>query len=177
MNKKLFIGLAAAVAMSALTACSESSSSSKPSKAEECANGLSAECLVGAWNMNGFANSGTGEMLPNFNYTAAPGKMTFNEDGTFQFDVPAGAPAGHRTEDCNPIYGNWSVAGTTLTMRATINEMCVDSHKKKIDLVPKIVVDGVEVKMTYGSLWLLENATDEVSIKDNSTEVYTISAQ
>ena len=162
-----------AIAVSMFTACGDSSSDPKPTKAQECANGLSADCLVGSWNMIGLANSGTGEILPSYNYTV-PGMLTFNEDGSFQFDVPLAAPADLRTIDCNPVYGTWTVSGNTLTMKSTVNGMCL--AKKSTTVVPIITTNGAQIKMTMGGLWLLENATDEVSIKSNSTEVYTISA-
>ena len=100
--------------------------------------------------------------------------LTFNEDGSFQFDVPAAAPVDLRTIDCNPVYGTWTVSGNTLTMKSTVNGMCL--AKKSTTVVPIITTNGAQIKMTMGGLWLLENATDEVSIKSNSTEVYTISA-
>ncbi len=175
MKNKVFIGLAAALALSAFTACSESSSSSKPTKAEECAKGLSKECLVGAWSMIGFANVGTGEILPNYDYQAAPGLLTFNEDGSFQFDLPTAAPAGLRDVDCNPIFGNWSISGTSLSMHATVGGLCL--AKQSATFTPTIAADGANIKMTVGGLWLLENATDETSIKSYSSEVFTISAQ
>ena len=174
MKKMLLVPFAAALALSTLTACGDSSSDPKPSKAEECANGLSSDCLVGSWNMIGLANSGTGEILPSYDYKSAPGMLTFNEDGSFQFDVPAAAPVDLRTIDCNPVYGTWTVSGNTLTMKSTVNGMCL--AKKSTTVVPIITTNGAQIKMTMGGLWLLENATDEVSIKSNSTEVYTISA-
>jgi len=170
--KKMFL-VPLAIAVSMFTACGDSSSDPKPTKAQECANGLSADCLVGSWNMIGLANSGTGEILPSYNYTV-PGMLTFNEDGSFQFDVPLAAPADLRTIDCNPVYGTWTVSGNTLTMKSTVNGMCL--AKKSTTVVPIITTNGAQIKMTMGGLWLLENATDEVSIKSNSTEVYTISA-
>ena len=56
MKNKVFIALAAAVAMSALTACGDSSGSSEPSKAEACAQGISEDCLAGTWSLIGLAN-------------------------------------------------------------------------------------------------------------------------
>ena len=153
----------------------ESSSSFKPTKAEECAKGLSKECLVGAWSMIGFANVGTGEILPNYDYQAAPGLLTFNEDGSFQFDLPTAAPADLRDVDCNPVFGNWSISGTSLSMHATVGGICL--AKQRATFTPTIAADGANIKMTVGGLWLLESATDETSIKSYSSEVFTISAQ
>ena len=174
MKKMLLVPFALAVSM--FTACGDSSSDPKPSKAEECANGLSSDCLVGSWNMIGLANSGTGEILPSYDYKSAPGMLTFSEDGSFQFDVPAAAPADLRTIDCNPVYGTWTVSGNTLTMKSTVNGMCLDTKQKSITFVPIITTNGAQIKMTTGVLWFFFNATDEKSIKENSTEVYTISA-
>ena len=168
------LAVASLCSLAAFTACGDSSSSASKSKAEECANGLSAECLQGSWNMLGFANNGTGEILPAYDYKAAPGKLTFNEDGTFQFDVPLSAPADLKAGDCNPVYGNWTISGTQLTLKGTINGMCL-AHKSAT-FTPVIAAEGAEIKMSMGGLWLMENATDEVSIKSYAGEVYTISA-
>ena len=181
MKNKVFIAMTAAVAMAALTACGDSGTSSAKSKATECANGLSAECLQGTWSLIGIApistdpaNPGAGEIMANFNYSAAPGVMIFNEDGSFQFDVPQGAPEGLKTVDCNPVYGTWSVSEASLTLKGTTNSVCLG--QKNITVTPLIKPEGAVIKMSLGALWLMENATDEVSLKSTSTEVFTISA-
>lgn len=182
MNKKIFLSVAAVGLLAAsLTACGDSSSGAKSSKAEDCAAGLSAECLEGSWNLVGLAlistdpaNPGAGDILTNYNYSAAPGVMTFNEDGSFQFDVPMSAPEDLRTVDCNPIYGDWSIAGASLTLNAKINNMCLG--QKHITITPVIKQEGVSIKMSFGALWLMENAMDEVDLRASSTEVLTINA-
>ena len=112
MKNKVFIALAAAVAMSALTACGDSSGSSEPSKAEACAQGISEDCLAGTWSLIGLANKNTGDIYPYADYKQAgkqPGKLIFDkENKKFEMDLPVGVS----TVDPNdyPIYGDWSIA-------------------------------------------------------------------
>ncbi|MBR5413631.1 MAG: hypothetical protein IK114_11425 [Fibrobacter sp.] len=181
MKNKVFIAMTAAVAMAALTACGDSGTSAAKSKATECANGLSAECLQGTWSLVGIApistdpaNPGAGEILTDYNYSAAPGVMTFNEDGTFQFDLPQGAPEGLKTVDCNPVYGTWTVSEANLTLKSTVNGMCLGQGS--ITVTPLIKPEGAVIKMSLGTLWLMENVTDQVDLKATTTEVFTISA-
>ena len=57
MNKKFSMILGAACLSTALlVGCSDDSASSGPSKAEECAAGITSDCVVGTWNMIGFAD-------------------------------------------------------------------------------------------------------------------------
>lgn len=183
MQKKTLIALAAAGALSitALTACSESSTEPRVSKAQQCGNGLSAECLVGAWDALGFANKGTMAMLNEFDYSANPGKLTFQPDGSFTFDFPSTAPAALLNEECNPIKGSWSVEGTVLTLASKARhfdnmQLCLGITT--FTLVPEIDMEAVpgSVKMSFGEIVLMGQATNEKSIKDYSTEVFTISA-
>lgn len=184
MHKKTFIALAAAGALSitALTACSESSTEPRVSKAQQCGNGLSAECLVGAWNALGFANKGTKAVLPEFDYSANPGKLTFQSDGSFSFDFPTAAPAALVSDpDCNPIRGSWSVDGTVLTLSSNARHfdnmsMCLGTST--FTLVPEVNLNDVpgSVKLTFEAIVLMSKATNEKSIQDYSTEVFTISA-
>ena len=185
MHKKTFIALAAAGALSitALTACSESSTEPRVSKAQQCGNGLSAECLVGAWDALGFANKGTMAMLNEFDYSANPGKLTFQPDGSFTFDFPSTVPAALVSDpDCNPIRGSWSVDGTVLTLSSNARhfdtmQMCLGTGTT-LTLVPEIDMEAVpgSVRLSFGEILLMGKATNEKSIKDYSTEIFTISA-
>ena len=177
MKNKVFIGLAAALALSAFTACSESSGSSEPTKAELCANGLSKECLIGSWDMVGFASNSTGEIFPNFDYTANPGKLIFKDvchiDGCeFEFDLPSAGLTRLNPLDY-PVYGRWTIEDKTLKLHSISTAL----YKSNYETVPVVKVEGAVVKMMFGGLWLMENETDESNIKTYGAEVYTISAQ
>ena len=56
MNKNIFLSAAAAALLAvSLTACGDSSTSAKSSKAEDCAAGLTKECLEGEWSFIGIS--------------------------------------------------------------------------------------------------------------------------
>jgi hypothetical protein len=164
-----------ALAVSMFTACGDSSSDPKPSKAEECSKGVTAECLVGSWSFVGIANaSNNNEIIPNFDYTTGPGKLIFSDDGKFEFDLPTAGITKLDPLDY-PVYGDWKIEGKVIKLHS----MSTALHKTRTELTPSFTTDGSVIKMTFGpsSLWLMENETDEVSIKANATEVYTISVQ
>jgi hypothetical protein len=52
--------------------------------------------------------------------------------------------------------------------------MCLG--QKHITVTPVIKQEGVSIKMSFGALWLMENAMDEVDLRASSTEVLTINA-
>ena len=97
MKKSFFAVVAAGVCATALlVGCGDSSSSPSKSRVQKCANGLSDECLIGTWNLNGLANLATPTRdirTPDFDYQANPGKLVFKADGTLEFTFPANAPA------------------------------------------------------------------------------------
>lgn len=176
------LAVAGLCSLAALTACGDSSSSPSKSKAQECAEGLSAECLVGSWNLIGISYVGETKVSPLYNYQAAPGVLTFNEDGSFQFSMPQGAPAALTTdEDCNPyINGTWNVEGKILNFVSDPHknnnmQMCLNG-KKSFAVSPTIALEENQIKMTFGQLVLMEHVTDDDS-KNYLSEVYTISAK
>ena len=178
MKKMYLVPFAAAFALATLAACGDSSSDPKPSKAEECSKGLTPECLVGSWSLVGIANAANNnEIIPNFDYAAGPGKLIFTDDGKFEFDLPSVNLGNSPRLDSRdyPVYGDWKVEGNVVKLHAISTAL----KKARVEVAPIITVEATSVKMTFGpgSLWLMENATDETSIKANSTEVYTISAQ
>ena len=178
MKKMYLVPLAAALALSTFTACGDSSSgATKTSKAVECSKGVTAECLVGTWNLVGLANANlNNEILPSFDYSTGPGQLTFTEDGKFQFDLPtvnlAASPLINPMDF--PVYGDWKAEGNVLKLHA----MSTAIYPARTEVTPIIVVTATEVTMSFGpgTLWLMNNASDETSIRANGTEFYTISA-
>ena len=179
MKKMFLVPFAAALcSIGLLAACGDSSTSPKKSpKSEECAKGVTTECMVGSWSLIGLANAtNNNEIIPNFDYTTGPGKLTFTEDGKFEFDLPSvnlgSSPLLNPLD--YPVYGDWKVEAGVLKLHS----MSTALYKTRVERAPIISVEGAQVKMTFGpnTLWLMENATDETSIKANGTEVYTISA-
>ncbi|WP_297698507.1 hypothetical protein [uncultured Fibrobacter sp.] len=175
MKNKVFIALAAAVAMSALTACGDSSGSSEPSKAEACAQGISEDCLAGTWSLIGLANKNTGDIYPYADYKQAgkqPGKLIFDkEKKKFEMDLPVGVS----TVDPNdyPIYGDWSIAEGG---KLHLHMMTTAIEGFNFDLTPVIKVEGNIVRMTFDRLFFLAPEIDDSPANVN-TEVYTISAE
>jgi len=165
-------GLGAAALMSACT--DSGTSAKKPTKAQECAGGLTTECLIGTWNVNGFANLTTGEMSANINYTSNPGQLSFNDAGTFKFVVPAGVtnPA---VTGCNPVYGEWSVANGMLTLKGTSRNECL--AKNTYTGTPKLEVGDATVKLTLDALYFMFNVSDEAADRNGFGETFSISAQ
>lgn len=144
-----------------------------PTKAEECAAGLSSECLIGEWSMKGFASKDGGAMHPGYDYTSAPGKLTFTDDGQFKVDIPTGAPSEFTSVDCNPIYGTWSVDAGVLTMTTKVRNLCMATRTYQGS--PTITV-GTTVNMDLGRLFFLYSATDEPSVRTDYTEEFSIGA-
>lgn len=175
--KKMIAALAAFGLASVFTACDSGTTNAKPTKGQECANGISAECLVGEWAMNGLANKVSGELSVSYNYTTAPGKLIFSEDGSYQFFAPATAPADVKM--CDGGYGTWSVADGSLTMRATVKTECVDMKTFKNNTYvskPQVAVKGATVEMVFDGLFYFLGGTDEAEIKTQYGESYSISA-
>lgn len=176
MKKFSLIALAGVCSLGLLSACSDDSTPD-PTRAELCANGISDDCLNGAWNANGMANKASGEMHSMFNYTAAPGTLTFDKNThEFQFDAPALA-ADIATADCNPVYGEWSIAAGVLHMRSFTNTMCMGP--KTVELAATVALDetGTLVNLNLGQLYFMYNLTDEMAIKNSYTESFSALAK
>lgn len=180
--KKVSMALAVAGLGTAamMAACNTTPTESKPTKAQECAAGLSTECLVGEWSVKGLASIADGSMHPSFDYSARPGKLIFNDDGTFEYQVPAGTPS---SVNCGETtYGTWSVNGASLTMKSTIGNMCIDNKTFKgyvFTSTPSVKVNDTSttVDLAFGSLYFLYNISDEAADRVGYNEVFSISAQ
>lgn len=166
-------------AMAMFTACSEDDPA--PTRAELCQNGLTEKCLIGSWNVNGFAQLQTGEMNANYDYTALPGTLTFKAKDKktgeygFQYDAPAGAKAEFTAPDCNPVYGTWTLDAGLLIMKAGTGSLCMGAKTYKD--TPVITVGDLDVTMAFGKLYFLANATDELAVKNSYGETFSISAK
>ena len=82
MTIKILASLA--IAASIFTACSESTTT-PPTKAEQCAAGLSKDCLMGTWSINGPSSEdptvpGSIIIDPSHNLSAAPATVKFYID-------------------------------------------------------------------------------------------------
>ncbi len=188
-----WVAVAGFCSVALLSGCGDSSSSPSKSRVQKCANGLSEECLVGTWNLNGLVDLQTSprEIRVAFDYTAAPGKLVFNSDGTLEFSYPANAPAEFTSDaDCVTLKGSWSVEAGALKIRNVIQnfdniQMCVleniesklSQHSAgSITLVPELSTEGNLVKMVFPQLLMMggkSSATDDVAFFASTGEVYT----
>lgn len=177
------LALAGLCSMSFLTACSDSGSSA-PSRSEACAKGLSEDCLVGVWTLNGVTDAGTGLLNPSHDFSAAPATIEFSnvkdEYGNTPFIYTF---AGNSKDECGklqnggaPIMGVWEISGTSLILKP--NSACYNPSRKTV--TPTFTDDGVVIKMDLHELYLLngdEMASADAGERAAATEVYSISAK
>lgn len=174
------ISLIALVGLSAgfFAACSDSSSSGPavPPKSQSCAAGVSAECLAGTWSFKGPENE-SGVVFAGADFSAAPGSLTFNEDGTFVFEAPV---ASVFSKDClvqdseNKMYGSWTLNGGALTLKSV--STCI--RPSAITVNPTVAVEGALVKMKFGNgvFWFSFNEGLNTVERGYYSETFTISA-
>jgi len=180
MRTKIFASFAIAAA-TLLTACSDNATTPPPSKAEQCAAGLSADCIMGTWSINGptvTRTVGTDVVYliePSHDLSASPATLKFYVDekqaNKFHFANSPVSKAG----DCTPtnIYGNWNTVGTSIHLYANIGNDCMAVNDATVPV--EIAVTGSEVKMTLKQIFFMEpemKQADKID-KDNTTEVFT----
>lgn len=158
------LALASVFAMSLMTACSDDSPAEpKPTKGEQCASGLSAACLEGTWTLDGYADKGT--TVQTAFYSVAPGgSLKFSADKNFEFTYP----------DSRKVFGTWSVADGSLTLKGTVRHE--DLPSKSTVTVPLIQAANGKVYMSMEKLWFMENETDDMGLRAGYGELYSISA-
>ncbi|MCR5378056.1 MAG: lipocalin family protein [Fibrobacter sp.] len=176
--KNKILAMAAISSLCLLGACSEDEAD--PTRAELCASGLSADCLIGTWNLNGAYEvvlnedgTVTSSIFPDHNFSASPSKLTFNEGGKFEFDL---SKVNHATCAESPVYGDWSISGKTLTLRTKNGNTCM--NPKTWTGTPGIKVNGAVVEMDIPGIFFLNSEMEyaDESEKINTHEIFTISA-
>lgn len=178
MTIKILATLAIAATM--FSACSESTTP-PPSKASQCAAGLSADCILGTWSIDGptvAKTYGTDVLTiidPSHNFAASPATLKFYVDekqaNKFHFANSPLSKAG----DCKPtnIYGNWNIVGTSIHLYANIGNECMSVNEATIPV--EISTAGGNVTMTFKQMFFMEPEMKQADILDqqNTTEVYT----
>ena len=178
MTIKILATLAAAAM---LVACGDDTSTTPPSKAQQCSTGLSADCLMGTWSINGPTGTRTveGEVVslidPSHDLTANPATLKFYVDAKnvnkFEF-VNSSLSKADCITGTGKTYGDWSIAGTSLTLVAKIGNECM--AKSTISVTPTIAVNGNQVTLTLPSIFFMEpemKQSDAVE-KQTASEVY-----
>lgn len=178
MTIKILTTLAAAAM---LVACGDDSTTTPPSKAQQCSAGLSADCLMGTWSINGpTITRAVGEDVvhiidPSHDLTASPATLKFYVDAKnvnkFEF-VNSSLSKADCITGTGKTYGDWSIAGTSLTLVAKIGNECME--KSSITVTPSIVVSGNDVTLTLPSIFFMEPEMKQADAvdKQGTSEIY-----
>lgn len=164
MNMKLLAALAAS-SVFALTACSDDPA---PTLADKCAT-VTEDCLVGAWTLQAITTK-TDLNTPLTSFTSAPGTLTFNDNGTFQYHT-SGITTNAACQNVDN-YGKWSLEGTSVKLRTT-NGDCIG---EMTTLTPTITVEsgdaGDKATMNIGKVFFQQDENTSMDAA-NTTEVFT----
>lgn len=162
MRTKILASLAIAAA-TMFTACSDDNPTPPPSKAQLCANGITDDCLMGTWSINGptlptVVGTDTVYLVDqNHNLSASPAKLKFYIDDKnakkFEFVNSTLSKA-----DCitatGKTYGNWEILGSSIHFYANIGNECMEKNDKTIESV--VSVSGTDVKLKLKGIFFME---------------------
>ena len=180
MTIKILASLALATTL--FTACSDNATTPPPTKAEQCAAGLSADCVLGTWSIQGPTIQRTYDsnvftiIDPSHDFGASPATLRFYVDekqqtNKFEFKNSEASKA----VGCKPvkIYGTWDIVGTSLHLWAKTGNDCMAVNEATIPVDVSVV--GGQVTMTLKQIFFMEpemKQSDAVERK-TATEVYT----
>lgn len=180
MNRKI-LALAAISSLCFFGACSEDSTRA-PTRAELCANGISEECLIGVWNLNGASEAvdlGDGPTLvinSNHDFTSAPATLEFykTDDGSNQFKFTLSPLAQASCKD-GPVFGEWTVTGLSLSLKTKIGNTCMSP--KSWSGIPGIRLNGAVYELDIAGIFFLNSEMENADLaeKERTHEVFTIS--
>jgi len=181
MTTKIMASFALA-ALASLTACGDSNSSTPPTKAQQCAAGVTSDCILGTWSLNGPTVPRTVDanviyvIESSHDFTANPAKLRFYIDekkaNKFEF---TNSPLS--TADCKTTtgvtYGNWDIVGNALHLYANIGNECM--AKNEITLTPEIKVEGAAITMTFKEIFFMEPEmkSEDAVETNNAIEIYS----
>lgn len=176
MSIKIFASLAIAAA-TVLTACSGDNPTPPPTKAQLCTNGLSADCLMGTWSINGpsVPSEVTSEVGSDIVYlvdkshdlSASPAMLKFyvDEKNANKFEYTHSALSVSECRDAK-IYGDWSIIGTSLRLYANKNNVCMAIDDFTFDPVIKTDLMG-NISLQLNNIFFME---PEMKGEDNVTK-------
>ena len=180
MTIKILASLA--IATTLFTACSDSSTP-PPTKAEQCAAGLSADCVIGTWSINGptvAKTAGTDIVYgidQSHDLTASPATLRFYIDSekktnTFEFTNSPLSKADCQTPT-GKTYGIWDIVGTSIHLYARIGNECME--KSDVTLPATVTVEANKVSLTLQGLFFMEPEMKQADLvdKQNTTEIFT----
>ncbi len=161
------------------SACSESTTP-PPSKASQCAAGLSADCVLGTWSLNGpTVKKNYGEdtyttIDPSHNFEASPATLKFYIDekqaNKFHF---TNSPLSSSNCPVINIYGDWNIVGSSIYLYARIGNECMAQNDATVPV--EISAAGEIVTMTFKQMFFMEPEMKQADKLDqqNTTEIYT----
>ena len=180
MTIKILASLALATTL--FTACGDNATTPPPTKAEQCAAGLSADCVLGTWSIQGptiqrtYGTDVVTLIDPSHDFGASPATLRFYVDekqqtNKFEFKNSEASKA----VGCKPvkIYGTWDIVGTSLHLLAKTGNDCMAVSGDTIPVDVSVV--GGQVTMTLKQIFFMEpemKESDAVERK-TATEVYT----
>jgi hypothetical protein len=180
MTIKILASLAMAATL--FSACSDNATTPPPSKADQCAAGLSNDCVLGTWSIGGptvMRTVGTDVVYlidPSHNFEASPATLKFyvdeNKTNTFEFTNSVLSKADCKTAT-GKTYGLWDIVGTSIHLRARTGNDCMAVSDATIPV--DVSVLGGQVTMTLKQIFFMEpemKQSDAVE-KSTATEVYT----
>ena len=161
MTIKILASLALATTL--FTACSDNATTPPPTKAEQCAAGLSADCVLGTWSIQGPTIQRTYDsnvftiIDPSHDFGASPATLRFYVDekqqtNKFEFKNSEASKA----VGCKPvkIYGTWDIVGTSLHLRAKTGNDCMAVDDATIPV--EISTAGGNVTITLKQIFFME---------------------
>ena len=162
MKTKIFTLLVAST-LAFFTACSDDSGSK--SIAEICADGLSEDCLVGTWTLKSISQISDKSVVIT-DFSSAPGKMEFREDGIYRYTRSAMGSCGGADE------GEWSISedGKNLTFFENKQGDCIEFQKKYV-VTPSIEVVGETVTLSLNKVVFQQDESEGMHA-GNDTEVF-----
>jgi len=180
MTIKILASLA--IAASLFTACSETTTP-PPTKADQCAAGLSTDCLIGTWSINGptvaktVGNDVVYVIDQSHNLSASPATLKFYIDPQKKTNMFEFTNSSLSRADCitptGKTYGTWDILGTSIHLYAKIGNECME--KSDVTLPAVVAVEAGKVSMTLQGLFFMEPEMKQADLvdKQNTTEVYT----
>ena len=178
MTIKILASLAIAATM--FSACGDNATTPPPSKANQCAAGLSNDCVMGTWSINGptvmknYGDDVYSAIDPSHNFEGSPATLRFYVDekqaNKFHF---TNSPLSRSSCPVTNIYGDWNIVGSSIYLYANIGNDCMAVKEATIPV--EISTAGGNVTMTLKQMFFMEPEMKQADKLDqqNTIEIYT----
>lgn len=157
-----------AIAATLFTACDDETTATPPTKAEQCAAGLTKDCLLGTWSSNGpivpqVIGADTVDLVaPKPDFSTSPATLKFYVDekkaNKFEF-INSPLTKALCQNGTGKIYGNWEIVGNSLHLSANVGNLCLQPNDNQtIETIVR--VDGAAVTLKLKHLFFLSPELD-----------------